>query len=424
MTDEMIARTESTGRENDWWRRTLAFLAGPVPLSVLAALVLGGLAVAIAGINPLEAYPSMAEGSLTGRGLVNTLRRAAPIVGMAMALAFAFRAGVFNLGAEGQMVLGGLAGTLVALYLPGPGLVVLLASCFAAILAGALWAALSAVLQTGLGVPILISSLLLNYPARYFSSYLVRFPLKEPGSSMVATPQVPDGTRIGPLIPPDSALGESLRSSLGKSNTLVQVTGGVNYSILVVIAIVAAAAFYNRRTAGGFESGLAGQNLAFARYGGVGATALVLRTMMISGGISGLVGVMLVLGSDYRLIDGALVNSNYAWTGLLVALLAANRPLGVLIAGTFFAALVVGGEAMQRSHGVSPQISQVIQAAVIILIVVQLSWPRWRRGAAGGGPGAGVVINKEATTAEAGALAAGEPAAAGGAAETAGGERP
>lgn len=368
-------------------KATGAWLAGPVPLSIVVALIIGGVAVAIAGINPLDAYPSMAKGSLTGRGLANTLGRAAPIVGMAMALAVAFRAGVFNLGAEGQMVLGGLAGTVVALFVPGPGWFVMLLACAAAIVVGALWAALSAVMETAMGVPILISSLLLNYPARYFSSYLVRFPLKEPGSSMVATPKVPDDARIPALIPKNSSFGQSLRESLGKDNAFVQLTSGVNYSLLVIIAIVALAIFANKRTVGGFESGLAGLNVNFARYGGVRTKVLTIRTMVISGAISGLVGIMLVLGSDFRLIDGSLVETNYAWTGLLVALLAANRPGGVLIAGTFFAALVVGGEAMQRSDGVSSQISQVIQAAVIILIVVQLTWPKFRKRALGrGGP--------------------------------------
>lgn len=356
-------------------RRLGAWLAGPIPVSVVAALVIGGVVIAVAGRDPFAAYPAMLEGSLTGRGLVNTFQRAIPIVGMAMALAIAFRAGVFNLGAEGQMVLGGLAGTLVALYLPGPGLLVLPAALVAAAVAGALWAGLSALLQTGLGVPILITSLLLNYPARYFSSYLVRFPLKDPDSSMVATAPVPDGVRIPPFAAADSALGQSLGESLGRDHVLVLLTRGVNWSLVVVLVIVGLAVFVNRRTPVGYESGMAGLNLRFARYGGVRTDRLTVWTMLVSGGISGLVGVMLVLGSQYRLIDGALVGTNYAWTGLLVALLAASRPLGVLVAGTFFAAVIVGGEAMQRSADVSGQISQVIQAIVIVLLVMRVRLP-------------------------------------------------
>ncbi len=376
------------GRHVPRWRGALGWATGSVPVSIVLALLIGAVAIVIAGKDPFAAYRSMVEGALTGPGLANTIQRAIPIVGLAMALAIAFRAGVFNLGAEGQMVLGGLAGTIVALRMPGPGLVVLLAACLAAIVAGALWGALSAVLQTGLGVPILITSLLLNYPARYLSSYLVRFPLKDENSSMVATPPVPEDARIAPLIPGTSGLGRSLSESLGRDHLLVLVTRGVNWSIVVVLAIVVLAAFVNRRTPGGLESGLAGLNPRFARYGGVNTSRLAITTMMISGGISGLVGVMLVLGSQYRLIEGALVGTNYAWTGLLVALLAANRPLRVLVVGTFFAALVVGGEAMQRAEDVSAQISQVIQAAVIVLIAIRVRLPLPRRSRRGREPAA------------------------------------
>jgi simple sugar transport system permease protein len=388
------------GRDVPRWRGALGWATGSVPVSIVLALAIGAVAIAIAGKDPLGAYRSMIEGALTGPGLANTIQRAIPIVGMAMALAIAFRAGVFNLGAEGQMVLGGLAGTIVAIRMPGPGFVVLVAACLAAIVAGALWGALSAVLETGLGVPILITSLLLNYPARYLSSYLVRFPLKDESSSMVATPPVPEDARIAALIPARSGLGGSLSESLGRDHLLVLVTRGVNWSIVVVLGIVVLAAFVNRRTPAGLEAGLAGLNPRFARYGGVNTSRLAVATMMISGGISGLVGVMLVLGSQYRLIDGALVGTNYAWTGLLVALLAANRPLRVLVVGTFFAALVVGGEAMQRSEDVSAQSSQVIQAAVIVLIAIRVRLPLPNRSRQGREPAetAGPTAVSEAET--------------------------
>lgn len=358
-------------------------LTGPVTVSIVLALVVGGIVIAVAGGDPVAAYPTMITGSLSGRGLTNTLGRAIPIVGMALAIAFAFRAGVFNLGTEGQMVLGALAGTMVALTVPGPGFLVILLACVAAVVAGGAWALLSAVLQTRLGVPILISSLLLNYPARYLSSYLVRFPLRDKGSSMVATRAVPDAAQIPALVPAQSGLGRSMASGLGSDNVLVLIGRNVNWSLAAVAAIAVAVVVINGRTASGYESGMAGLNLRFAIYGGVDTNRLALKVMFTSGGISGLIGVMLILGSQYRVIDGALVGTNYAWTGLLVALLAASRPLGVLIAGFFFAALVVGGEAMQRSANVSSQIAQVIQAAVIVLLTFRVGWAgRRRRGAA------------------------------------------
>lgn len=386
-TAPVLTPQPETDEAGGRFRRATAALGtaatGPVVVSVLLALVIGAGVLALAGADPVAAYQVMVRGSLTGPGLVNTFERAVPLVGMALALSVAFRAGVFNLGGEGQLVLGGLAGTVVALFVPGPGVLVMVLALLAAVVAGGLWGVLAALLQTGLGVPILISSLLLSYPARYFSSYLVRFPLKEEGSSMVATEPVPPGTRLPALIAADSGAGQWLSSTLGDS-VLVRLSSRLDWSLVVVAALVVAVALFNRRTPAGFEAGMTGLNPSFARYAGVRTDRLTVVTMFASGGIAGLVGVMLVLGSQIRLIDGALVQTNYAWTGLLVALLAASRPGAVAAAGAFFAAIVVGGEAMQREAGVSAQISQVILAVVIVLFAIrlQVTWRRRRRRAA------------------------------------------
>lgn len=356
--------------------KTRDAVMGPVPVSIFLALFVGAIVIITAGGNPVLAYQVMIEGSLTGAGLVNTFERAIPLVGMALAVAIAFRAGVFNLGGEGQMILGALAGTLVALFLPGPGPLVLVLAFFAAILAGGLWGALSAWLENWLAVPILISSLLLAYPARYFASYLVRFPLKEEGSSLVATEMVPDGTRLAKIIPADSDFGQLIAESFGSANTFVAITSKLDWSAIMIVILVFAIWFYNRRTVRGFESGMTGINPMFAAYGGIATNRIKVEAMFSSGAISGVVGLTIVLGNQGRLVDGALLATNYAWTGLLVALLASSRPIGVAIAGFFFAAIIVGGEAMAREAGVSAQISQVIQAVVIVFVAMRIALGR------------------------------------------------
>jgi ABC-type uncharacterized transport system permease subunit len=362
----------------DWKSKTRDVLVGPVPVSIVLALLVGAIVIAAAGGNPLLAYQVMIEGSLTGSGLVNTFERAVPLVGMALAVAVAFRAGVFNLGGEGQMILGALAGTLVVLFVPGPGLLVMLLAFAAAIVAGGLWGALSALLENWLALPILITSLLLAYPARFFASYLVRFPLKEEGSSLVATDLVPEGTRLAKIIPADSALGQLLADFLGSANTFVKITSKLDWSAIAIVVLVVAIWFYNRRTVRGYESGMTGINPMFASYGGVSTNRIKVEAMFTSGAIAGVVGLTIVLGNQGRLVDGALVATNYAWTGLLVALLASSRPIGVALAGFFFAAIIVGGEAMARGAGVSAQISQVIQAVVIVFIAMRITL-RWRK---------------------------------------------
>lgn len=357
------------------------WLAGPIPVSVVLALLIGACFMLIAGVDPISGYVAMVNGSFgSGVGLANTLQRAVPIIGIGIAIAVAFRAGVLNLGTEGQAGLGALAGGIVAIYVPGPAVLIVPLAFIVAIATGALWGLIAAVLQNLLGVPILLSTLLLNYPARYFSSWLIRYQLDEPSSDLVASEQVRPEVQLSMLVPRDSGFADVLRNSLGATNPITAVLTGVNWSIVILIIVVIAAIFVNRRTRYGFESGLAGQNAEFVRYGGVKPGPLVLRTMTLSGGLAGLFGLMLIIGApSTRLIEGYFIQTNFAWTALLVTLLALYRPIGIVIAGVFFAAIMVGSDAMGRELGLSPQIAAVIQALVIILLAFRVALPRFKK---------------------------------------------
>lgn len=357
------------------------WLAGPIPVSVVLALLIGACFMLIAGVDPISGYVAMVNGSFgSGVGLANTLQRAVPIIGIGIAIAVAFRAGVLNLGTEGQAGLGALAGGIVAIYVPGPAVLIVPLAFIVAIATGALWGLIAAVLQNLLGVPILLSTLLLNYPARYFSSWLIRYQLDEPSSDLVASEQVRPEVQLSMLVPRDSGFADVLRNSLGATNPITAVLTGVNWSIVILIIVVIAAIFVNRRTRYGFESGLAGQNAEFVRYGGVKPGPLVLRTMTLSGGLAGLFGLMLIIGApSTRLIEGYFIQTNFAWTALLVTLLALYRPVGIVIAGVFFAAIMVGSDAMGRELGLSPQIAAVIQALVIILLAFRVALPRFKK---------------------------------------------
>lgn len=362
-------------------QRTLDRVTGPVPTSVILAFIIGAGFILIAGADPIAGYTSMFKGSFgSGLGFSNTIQRAIPLVGMALAVAVAFRAGVINLGGEGQMILGGLAGGFIALTVPGPPMLVMLLACVAGAVVGALWGSLAAFLQIWPGVPLLITSLLLNYPARYFASWMLRFPLKDPKSSQVATAPISPDVQIPLFASTSSGPGQFLLNMFGKDHVLTQLGRSVNWSLLVVALLVVAIMFMNSRTKFGFESGINGLNPQFARFSGVRSGTMTVQTMLLSGGIAGLVGVMFTIGApSTRIIDGALFNTNYAWTGLLVALLALYRPGGVAIAGLFFAGIMAGSGAMGRDLSMSPQIAAVIQGIVIILIAFRVQIPRGKR---------------------------------------------
>jgi len=318
-------------------------------LALVGVLAVGAILMLLTGHDPLSAYIALVRGAVGGRNLANlasTLNRAAPIIGMGLAAALAFRAGFYNLGGEGQLVLGGLAASLAALYLPLPGPLLILAAMLAGAITGGLWAWSTAVFQFRLGVPILISSLLMNYPARFLASYMVNSPFRDVESGMSQTHRIPQAAQLPKLV----------------TGSRLQVT------ILVIVLAVLVASFVLARTLPGFRMRMAGLNARFARYGGVDIPVLGRRVMFSSGAMAGLVGALQVLAVHHRFIDGALTQPLWAWTGLMAALLVGSRPLGVLVAGLFFAALQTGGLGMERATQVPRELSRVLQALIILMV--------------------------------------------------------
>jgi simple sugar transport system permease protein len=303
----------------------------------------------------MGAFEAMVDSALSTSGLRNSLVRAVPIAGMAFVFAIPYRAGVVNLGGEGMMLFGGLFAALSAIYLPGPSWFVILAAMGIGTFAGLFWAAVPALSQSRLMLPILITSLLLNYIARSITGYLVRFHFLDPRATQTATVAIPIEHRL-PVLP---------------------ILGGVTVSILVVLAIAVAVRMYNRRAVGGYESLMTGFNPNFAKYGGIGIDRQRTRLMLVAGAIAGAVGAHLVLGQIFVYVDGDLVGTAFAWSGLMVALVAPRSPVGILAASFVFAALQVGGLAMQRTTEVPSQLAQVLQATVIIVFVGSFAI-KWR----------------------------------------------
>jgi simple sugar transport system permease protein len=332
------------------WRK----VEGPV-LAVAGALLIGALLMLLTGHNPIEAYREMVLGAVAGTNYANlgaTLARAAPIVGMGLAAAVAFRAGFFNLGGEGQLVLGALAGALIALYVPAPMPLRLVLVMAGAMLTGALLAWLPTWAQFRFNVPLLISSLLLNYPARFLASYIVVHHVRDIPSGMPQTHLIPEALRF-PLL---------MRGA------------PVHAGLFITLAVVLAAAFVIDRTVAGYELRMTGLNPSFARYSGVRLRRLGYAVMAASGALAGLVGAIEVLGVNYRYIDDALTSPQFAWVGLMAALLSGSSPLGVLVAGLFFSAIVTGGAGMERQTDVPRELSRMLQAIIILLIAARSSF--------------------------------------------------
>ena len=300
-----------------------------------------------------EAISGFLNGAFGGRNLaylLTTLSRATLIVGMALAVMISFRAGLFNIGGEGQLVIGGLAAALVGVYMPGPGWLVMATGIVAAMAAGGLWAALAGVMQLYVGVPLLIGSLLLNYPARYLGSYLVGHPFRDVASGLPQTHLVPNEAWL-PLF----------------SGTRLDM------SILFIALMSVLAVIYCNSTVPGYRARMNGLAPEFARASGLPVKRIVLQTLLMSGAIAGLVGALAVFGLHHRFTDGMLVQPLYAWTGIIAVLLVGMVPWAVPISGFFFAAVQTGAAGMERTADVPKEIGLIMQAVIILFVAGRIS---------------------------------------------------
>jgi len=329
-------------RELTPWIWVLAWILG-----ILFVLML------IAGASFGGALEGFLNGAFGGRRyayLMTTLSRSALIIGMALSVMLSFRAGLFNIGGEGQLVIGGFTAALVGIAMPGPPLLVTAAGIAAGMAAGALWAMLAGVLYLYVGVPLLVGSLLLNYPARYISSYLVGHPFRDVQSGLPQTHLIDNASWL-PFFP-------GTRLDIG---------------ILFIIATAVIAIVYTSMTVHGYRTRMTGYSMPFAQASGLPVKRLALQTLAMSGAIAGLVGAIAVFGIHYRYADGMLVQPLYAWTGIVAVLLVQMVPWAVPLSGFFFAALQTGAAGMERTAGVPKELAITMQAVIILFVASRFS---------------------------------------------------
>ncbi len=276
-----------------------------------------------------------------------TMVRAIPLILAGLAVAVAFRAGVWNIGAEGQFLVGAAAASAVALRLGEQlGGFTLIPALIAGAAAGALLAGIAGFLRARFGVLEIISTIMLNFVALHFVGYLVRGPLQEPTGLYPQSATFPLAARL-PIILPDTRLH-----------------WGIVVAALTAVSLWAALRF----TAAGFRVRAVGANPIAARIAGsidVGATALA--AFLVSGALAGIAGGVEVTGVTYALYEG--LSPGYGYTAIAVALLARLHPLGILITGTLLGALQAGGAAMQRDAGVPSVLVSIVEAVLILAMV-------------------------------------------------------
>jgi general nucleoside transport system permease protein len=339
-------------------RQDLLFSWFALPAAAILALLIGAALTLVFGANPLTAYHALITGAFAGTyALTSTAVKAVPLLLVGAGICIAFRANMLNIGGEGQIAMGGLAGTATALAAPGlPAFVLVPLVLLAGAIGGGIWGAIPGAFKAYFNVNEILSTIMLNLVAVQFMNYLLSGPL-------VAK----SGYAVGGLIPQTRLLS--------RNSWLPTLISGTQLHLGVLIALLLAVAVYVLlwRTSLGFRIRAVGLSRDASRYAGMSVKPTMTLAMAIAGALSGIAGAMLVIGSiSHRMVtDGTLTGftGNAGFNGIVVALFAGLHPLWTIVTAFLFAGLLVGGTSMQVVTGVPSDLVTAINGLVVVLVV-------------------------------------------------------
>ncbi len=332
-------------------------------LAIVSALFVGAILLLIVRANPFTAYRAMLFGPFSSLyGLTETAAKATPLMLVGLGIVIAFRSGILNIGGEGQMIIGALAGTVVALTLQNwsPWILFPL-TMLAGFIGGALYGAIPGALRAYFKVNEILSTIMLNAIAQQVLVFLLRGPLIDPteiayGTGYPQTQQIAKAIWLEKIIPQTR----------------------LHWGFVIAIGLAIVVYFFLWRTVLGYRLRAVGAGPHAARYAGIPVEGGLIMAMALSGGFAGLAGIVEVLGIHHRLLDG--VSAGYGFTGIVAALFGRLHPLGLIPASFLFGALVLGADMMQRAVAIPAAIVLTIQGIMVLFVVgsdIFIRRPEW-----------------------------------------------
>lgn len=321
-------------------------------VAILLAFICGGIFLSIMGYNPFFVYSTLIKGAFSRpRFIAYSIVYATPLIFVGLSVAFSFKTGVFNIGAEGQFVVGAMAACLVGIFVNAPSFITVLLCFLASIIAGSLWGMAVGFLKTKWGINEVLSMIMFNWVAFYLSNYLVTIPAIHSNSAAEATKNIGPNASI--------MFSESIRDRLCPTS---------NYGIIIAILVVIAIHIIINKTTLGFELKAVGANPNAAEFAGISVKKSILTAMAISGLLAGLGGAVHVMGMSGR-ISLYSAQEGFGFEGITVALIGLSEPLGVFFSSLFYGALKYSGNKLNLINAPS-EIIKVITGTIVFFIAI------------------------------------------------------
>ena len=322
--------------------------------SIILGFVVGAIFLAIMGISVGAAYGRLLT-SITGmKGFSYVVVYAIPYIVTGLSVAFSFKTGVFNIGAEGQFVVGSMAAAAAGILLGGLPGILLIPLCFLfAMAAGALWGVIVGFLKTKWGINEVLSMIMFNWIAFYLSNFIAGIPAIHNDGSAEATKNISENAR--------TLLSQDFIDSLGLCPT-------ANWGILVAIAMTVLVWYVIEKTTLGYELKAVGSNRFAAEYGGINVNRSILTALAISGALAGLGGALQLMGMGGR-ISVFSSQEGFGFAGIVVALMGCSNPFGVFVAGLFYGALTFGGSKLNLVDAPTQLVSVIVGTVVFFIAI-------------------------------------------------------
>jgi simple sugar transport system permease protein len=326
-------------------------------LGVFAALAISAVVLLMLKTNPIVAYSAMLQGAFGSiSGLSQSLVKATPLLLVGLGVCIAFRASVINVGGEGQIILGSIAGTWMALTFPDLPRALLIPACMTVgFIAGAFWGFIPGLLKARFKVNEILSTIMMNAIALQFMNFLLQGPMMDP-----------EGIQAGTFLAQSARLPES--SWLARLVPRTQLHSGVYVALAFAILVY----IFLWRTTIGYQIRAVGLNPNASRYSGINVPFNQMLSLTIAGGLSGLAGVIEVMGVHRRILEG--LTGGYGFTGIVAALLGSLHPLGIVPASVLFGGLLVGANTMQRAVQIPAALINAILGLIVLFVSGSALW--------------------------------------------------
>lgn len=322
-------------------------------ISIVIGFVVGAILMTVAGINAGEAYGKLLTGTLGKvKFIVWSIVYATPIIMTGLSVAFSFQTGVFNIGAEGQYVVGTLAACAVGIFVKAPAVIHVPLCLIAAALAGGVWSMLVAILKVKRGINEVLSFIMFNWIAYYLSNYIVNIPAVHKEGGGEATKDILGSAKM-------AFSSDAVNKALGS---------GASYNIFVAVIAALLIAFILNRTTLGYKLKAVGFNRHAAEYGGINANKEILTAMSISGALAGMGGACQLMGMSTR-ISQFSSQEGFGFQGITVALIGSTNPIGCIFAGLFYGAMKYGGTKLSLVNAPA-EIVDIIMGTIIFFIAI------------------------------------------------------